>query len=212
MGHLLPQCPLLKLSASSAPAEKVPSGSYVQSNYHRWDGRIGKDSSLRGDGKEQQYQGVQDATLTQGDDRRRAGYDSLGEMVARLLGRHEDCVMDESHLTVPDFRDTFRNFAMSFLERRRAGVDSFEHNIVACINNVFHDSQVNGRIGLGRLEALENQRKVYAVPLPVTSQDTDSHDWYTGKNPQSSTIVRRRRGVKWLHDEIIRLTPVCSGR
>jgi len=56
----------------------------------------------------------QDATLANGD-RRRAGYDCLGEIVARLLRRNQDCVMDESHLTVPEFRNIFRAFCDDFL-------------------------------------------------------------------------------------------------
>src|SRR4051812_13436304 len=56
-----------------------------------------------------------DATLTEGNDDRRAGHGSLGEMVARLLGRSEDCVMDESHLTHAKFRLSFREFCDTFL-------------------------------------------------------------------------------------------------
>ena len=103
-----------------------------------------------------------DATLTN-NDRRRAGYDCLGEMIARLLGRGQDCVMDESHLTVPTFRDTFRNFCDEFLKGVEQEWIFFERNVVACVNNVFHDWQ-NKRTEPSRLEALENQIKVYQVP------------------------------------------------
>jgi hypothetical protein len=103
-----------------------------------------------------------DATLTS-DDHRRAGFDTLGEMVARLVGRKEDCVMDESHLTVASFRDKFKRFCDEFL----CGIEQkwffFERDILACINNVYHDSQ-RGRESLGRLEALLNQSRIYQVP------------------------------------------------
>jgi hypothetical protein len=146
-----------------------------------------------------------DATLTN-NDRRRAGYDCLGEMVARLLGLDEDCVMDESHLTVPTFRDTFRDFCDEFLNGVEQEWIFFEHNVVACINNIFHDVQVNGRNELNRLKALEGQRKVYVVP-PVG--DFPGHrqprSVYRQELPKFNNS-QEAEAIDWLRGEIARLT------
>ena len=106
-----------------------------------------------------------DATLA-GDDNKRAGFNCLGEMVARLLGTREDCVMDESHLTVPSFREKFKRFCDQFL----IGVEQewifFERDVVSCINNVHHDYQIKGRQELSRLKAVRGQSRDYEVPPP----------------------------------------------
>jgi hypothetical protein len=103
-----------------------------------------------------------DATLTK-DHHRRAGHDCLGELVARLLGFQEDCVMDEAHLVNADFRNEFKGFCDRFLQGAEQEWIFFEHNVVACINNVFHDWE-NGQKDVSRLQSLANQIKEYQVP------------------------------------------------
>jgi hypothetical protein len=82
-----------------------------------------------------------DATLPakDGDHLRRAGHDRLGELVARLLGSQEECVMDEAHLVNADFRNRFKDFCDRFLIGVKQEWIFFEHNVVACINNIYHD-------------------------------------------------------------------------
>ena len=104
-----------------------------------------------------------DATLTH-DDKRRAGHGCLGEMVARLLGCSENCVMDEGHLTDPKFRRLFKEFCDKFLVGVSQEWIFFNADVLACINNVFHDAETNGRKELSRYTALNNQMAVYEPP------------------------------------------------
>lgn len=106
----------------------------------------------------------EDATLTSNDERR-AGLNCLGEIVARLVGRNEDCIIDESHLTVPSFRNLFKDFCDSFLPNVNQKWIFFEKDVRACINNVYEDAQ-NGRDDPSRFKALNNQRVAYQIPEP----------------------------------------------
>ncbi len=144
-----------------------------------------------------------DATLTNTDERR-AGHQSLGEMVARLLGQSADCVMDESHLTVPSFRDSFKQFCDTFL----IGVEQqwifFEADVVACINNAYRDAHQKSRRELDRYKALDNQRNVYEVP----PNDGQWPGWtvrpvHKFENPQ---FTSESEAVCWLHSEIVTLS------
>lgn len=107
-----------------------------------------------------------DATLvTEGDHHRRAGHDRLGELVARLLGFQQDCVMDEAHLVNADFRGEFKDFCDRFLQGVEQKWIFFEHNVVTCINNVYHDWEITGtRKEVSRRRSLANQIKEYEVP------------------------------------------------
>lgn len=120
---------------------------------------LGKEISKKSNAKM-----FEDATLTENNDRKRAGFDCLGEIVARLLGCHENCVMDEAHLTNPTFREMFRAFCNEFLKGVEQEWIFFEANVVACINNIYHDWHMNGREELSRLKSLADQIKVYSVP------------------------------------------------
>ena len=136
-----------------------------------------------------------DATLTNTDERR-AGHGCLGEMVARLLGRSEDCVMDESHLIVPCFREHFRNFCGTFLPQVELDWIFFEADVLACINNTYADAQKNGRRELSRYKALDNQRKVYDVPNEQDWPGRTVRPVYKCNNPEFSTEAE---AVCWLH-------------
>ncbi|WP_435005208.1 AAA family ATPase [Tundrisphaera lichenicola] len=143
-----------------------------------------------------------DGTLAEGD-ARRAGFRCLGEMVARLLGRGEDCVMDESHLTHPGFRETFKDFCDQFL----AGVDQewifFENDILACINNVYFDqNKAKPRIGLPRLKAVQDQGRHYEVPPPgIYPGHHQARSVYQQPSPQFNDILKAQT---WLQAEIER--------
>lgn len=147
----------------------------------------------------------EDATLTK-DDFRRAGRDCLGEMVARLLGRQEDCVMDESHLTVTGFRNKFKSFCDEFLNGVEQEWIFFEHNVVACINNVFYDSQKKGREP-SRLKALKGQIEHYKeVPLPgAFPGHRELRPVYRQESPR---FGQEADALSWLHGEIARLKQV----
>jgi hypothetical protein len=150
-----------------------------------------------------------DATLTNSDERR-AGHECLGEMVARLVGRSEDCVMDEAHLTVPGFRQSFKSFCDTFLE----GVDQkwifYEANVLACINNLFHDAQSNGRVELSRYRALEAQRGIYKVPDEAAWPGRMVREVHRCEKPIFKAS-EEAQAVKWLQLEIARLQPRCGG-
>lgn len=146
-----------------------------------------------------------DATLICNDDNRRAGHRTLGEMVARLLGRSEDCVMDESHLTVPIFRDKFKSFCDTFLPGIQQDWIFFEANVVACINNVYHDAHANNRSDLSRFKALENQRKIYRVPDESEWPGRQVQRVYQRGNPQFDASSELD-AVAWLQAEISKLS------
>jgi hypothetical protein len=107
-----------------------------------------------------------DATLVpEGDHDRRAGHRCLGELVARLLGFQQDCVMDEPHLVNADFRNKFRDFCDTFLKGVEQEWIFFEHNVVACINNIYDDCEnTRTRKDVRRLQSLANQINEYKVP------------------------------------------------
>ena len=71
--------------------------------------------------------------------------------------------MDEAHLVNANFRNEFKNFCDKFLKGVEQEWTFFEYNVVACINNVFHDWE-NGRKEVSRLQSLANQIKEYQVP------------------------------------------------
>ena len=143
-----------------------------------------------------------DATLTK-NDWRRAGHDCLGEMVARLLGRDEDCVMDEAHLTDANFRNAFKDFCNTFLTGVEQEWIFFEHDVLACINNVFHDAQTTRRDEPSRLKSLGNQVDSYKIPLP--------HEFpgYTQPRPvfkqPNAKFAHEADAREWLRGEIERL-------
>lgn len=139
-----------------------------------------------------------DATLTYTDERR-AGHGCLGEMVARLLGQSEDCVMDESHLIDPCFRGHFRNFCGEFLPQVELHWIFFEADVLACINNTYADAQLNVRRELSRYKALDNQRKVYVVPNEQEWPGRKVHPVYKCNKPAFST---EPEAICWLHSEI----------
>jgi hypothetical protein len=106
----------------------------------------------------------EDATLTDNNDHKRAGFDCLGEIVARLLGRNENCVMEEGHLCSPGFRENFISFCNKFLKNVELEWIFYENDLLACINNVYHDWMKKNRKDVGRLRALINQNRVYMPP------------------------------------------------
>jgi hypothetical protein len=147
------------------------------------------------------------ATLTN-NDKRRAGHQSLGEMVARLLGRSEDCVMDEAHLTVPEFRTSFKQFCDVFLVGIEPHWIFFEADVVACINNVYHDAQgPQGRRDLCRFKALDAQRTIYKVPNKSEFPNHTVRAVYKQEHPQFSD---ESTAVAWLESEIEALSPSQS--
>lgn len=141
-----------------------------------------------------------DATLTFTDDRR-AGHQCLGEMVARLLGRDEDCIMDESHLTVPYFRKQFKDFCDKFL----VGVEQewifFEADIVACVNNLYHDKAENRRHELSRYRALKNQHEIYRVPSEADWPGRRIQSVYCAADPRFDR-TGESEAIEWLQYQI----------
>jgi hypothetical protein len=139
-----------------------------------------------------------DATLTYNDERR-AGHNCLGEMVARLVGRSEDCVMDEAHLTVPDFRQSFKRFCDEFLPDVEQRWNFFDSNTLACINNLYHDAETKGRDQLSRYEALDSQRVIYEVP-------TNRSEWpgFTSHKVHQcgSQFENEAEAINWLQEKI----------
>lgn len=138
----------------------------------------------------------QDATLTR-TDRRRAGFECLGELVARLVGRKEDCVIDESHLTTPAFRDLFRQFCDEFLPEIDQKWVFFEKDVLACINNLRHDQQ-QGRDDLARFIALYHQRRDYSVPSPQEFPGFELLPVWQG----ASYFTVESKGVAWLDAQV----------
>ncbi len=71
-------------------------------------GGSGKTYFARQQSRERTEPYFSDVTLVNIKDRRqRAGYGKITEVVARLLGRDESCIIDESYLTNTGFRDDF---------------------------------------------------------------------------------------------------------
>lgn len=129
-------------------------------------GASGKSTLCRQLAEDTEALPFEDATLTK-PDHKRAGFECLGEIVARLMVEKRDCVMDESHLVDPKFRKIFKEFCDTFLK----GVDQewlfFKNNPLACINNLEHDADVGDREHLSRFEAVKRQCKSYEVPPPA---------------------------------------------
>ena len=141
-----------------------------------------------------------DGTLTNSD-RRRAGFECLGEIVARLLRDKRDCVMDESHLTVSSFRKDFSEFCDNFLNGIEQEWIFFEHDFLGCVNNIFHDFE-NGRDGLDRLEAVSKQSEIYNLPEPGSFPGYQNPlPVFRRLNPQFNNIQDAR---DWLNEEIAR--------
>jgi hypothetical protein len=106
-----------------------------------------------------------DAThVPKGDHARRAGHKCLGEVVARLLGFQQDCVMDEPHLVNADFRMQFKGFCDDFLKCVEQEWIFFQHDVVACINNIYYDWEIGTRQEVSRLQSFANQIGEYKVP------------------------------------------------
>lgn len=147
-----------------------------------------------------------DATLVQNNDERRAGHGALGEMVARLLGRGEDCLMDESHLVHPGFRNSFKRFCDTLL----VGVDQnwifFEADGLACINNVYYDYTFGNRKRdhLSRFRAVDDQRQKYTVPDETDFPGRIVHKVYQGEAPRFKAS-EESQAIKWLQSEIHKL-------
>ena len=143
-----------------------------------------------------------DATLVH-NDYRRAGYQCLGEIVARLLGRNENCVMDESHLTNSCFRKKFKKFCDDFLHGIEQRWIFFEPNVLKCINNVYKDFQKKKADELPRLKALNNQRKIYKPPCQSEFPGQTEREVYSNNDPQFSD---ESEAVKWLESTIEHLS------
>lgn len=152
-----------------------------------------------------------DGTLTNTNERR-AGHECLGEIIARLLGCGEDCVMDEAHLTDPSFRASFIRFCETFLPKIELEWRFFEADVVACINNVYRDAQ-NGRRQLCRYKALDAQRKLYSVPDEAALPGRTVHSVYQCESPRFSPS-EESDAIQWLQSEIAQLsdsTGCCKG-
>ena len=139
---------------------------------------------------------------------KRAGHESLGEIVARLLGRGEDCVMDEAHLTSTEFRNHFKEFCETFLPEIELRWIFFKPDALQCINNVYRDCQgPDGRCELGRFESLNKQRLRYSVPDATEFPGREVWDVYRHDKRQFS---KEAIAVEWLESEIDRLRPKNS--
>ncbi|MBX3451558.1 MAG: hypothetical protein KF777_18500 [Planctomycetaceae bacterium] len=142
-----------------------------------------------------------DGTLANKEEKR-AGFDCLGEIVARLLGQNEDCVMDESHLCMEDFRNLFKEFCDEFLPEVEQEWIFFEKNTLACINNICHDYG-KGRTSLSRLRALRGQSNDYTVPprgeFPGSAQPVAVFDGY----PPS--FSGEEDAIQWVQETIDKL-------
>jgi len=146
----------------------------------------------------------EDATLVNSD-RRRAGYDCLGELVARLLGCKEDCIMEESHLTMEQFRNTFKKFCDEHLRGVTQDWIFFKNDPVRCINNVFHDMyvEIKERDHSSRLRALLGQIEGYVVPAKGEFPGHDlPRDVFQLESP---TFTEKHEALDWLRKEISRL-------
>lgn len=144
-----------------------------------------------------------DATLV--DDKRRSGHGCLSEIVARLLGRSEDCIMDESHLTVSSFRSRFKSFCDEYLEGIELQWICFEADVLACINNVFYDFTNQIRSKPGRLNALNRQRTQYELPSETELPDRLVQTVYRQAEPE---FKHEDTAIKWLESEIERMNGV----
>lgn len=138
------------------------------------------------------------------DDRKRAGYDCLGEIVARLIGRGEDCVMDESHLTDPSFRGAFKGFCDEFLPGVEQEWIFFEEDVVACINNVYADHQGPRKGGATRLSALMGQIGAYVVPTPGSFPGHEGPRLVYRRESPKFGEGQEAEALAWLHGEIAR--------
>lgn len=151
--------------------------------------------------KEHNAKAFLDGTLANKDEKR-AGFDCLGEIVARLLGRNEDCVMDESHLCMKSFRGKFKAFCDEFLPEVEQEWIFFEKNTLASINNIFHDFQ-KGRTSSSRLEAILGQSNGYTVPAreeyPGTRQPEPA---YQRPSPR---FTNEEEAVRWVKETFAKL-------
>lgn len=150
--------------------------------------------------------GFGDGTLVKCEPRR-AGFDCLGEMVARLLGRQEDCVMDESHLTMRHFRDLFKEFCDQYLPGVQQEWIFFERNVIACINNIYHDMyvRVKERDLLSRLKALKCQGKPKAYEVPAAGEYPGHQAPHPVYRQESPKFTDEQEAMHWLQGEITRL-------
>lgn len=156
----------------------------------------GKSSLCKKYAKEHNVKAFSDGTLAN-PDKKRAGFDCLGEIVARLLGRDEHCVMDESHLCMQQFRDEFKKFCDEFLTGVEQEWIFFEKNTLACINNIYHDYEL-GRKSSSRLQALLGQSDGYSVP---------ALEEFPGKREPvylqaSSRFSNEAEATQWVRDTI----------
>ncbi len=132
-------------------------------------------------------------------DCRRAGFKGLGETVFRLL-QGDDCIVDESHLTVTEFREDFRAFLREFLPNVEQRWIFFENDPLSCINNAYKDylNAESKRDHIGRLKALNNQRQCYKVPDPTGYQGFQRKDVYDG-NPH---FADESAAISWLQQTL----------
>ncbi len=100
-------------------------------------------------------------------DHERVGYGKFTEVVARLLGKGENCVVEESHLTTTSFRKEFVRFCDLFLPNIKKDWVFFESDPLRCLNNVYHDFKVATNREYqhkSRIEAVLNQVEQYEIP------------------------------------------------
>ena len=152
-----------------------------------------------------------DATLAQ-ENKHRAGFKRLPEIVARLLGNNEDCVMDEAHLADPEFQRYFRGFMDEFLRDVDQHWIFFKHDVVACINNLYRDAERGVHTGYDRFKALDNQRKVYRVPGKAEwsgESGVTTIEFLPVHNSVNSRFAQADKtdAIDWLQSEIKRLSP-----
>lgn len=145
-----------------------------------------------------------DGTLANKDEKR-AGFNCLGEIVACLLGRNEDCVMDESHLCMKPFRDNFKAFCDEFLPEIEQEWIFFEKNTLASINNIFHDFQ-EGRQSPSRLEALLGQNNGYTVP--ARDEFPGEREPVPAYQRPSPRFTDEGEALKWVQDTFQKLMAV----
>ncbi len=139
-----------------------------------------------------------DATLTKSDSRR-AGHECLGEIVARLLGCGQDCLIDEPHLANPDFREEFKSFCDKFLPDVEQEWIFFEKDALNCINNLYYDAVNKNRIESERFKAVKNQLEVYSVPSPAGYSGFKVQPVYKQDNPRFSDLAE---ALHWLNSKI----------
>lgn len=150
-----------------------------------------------------------DATNVDCCDKKRAGINSLGEIVARLK-RGENCVMDEAHLTNDEFRKHFITFCNTFLGEIDISWIVFELNKLNCINNLKHDFDHHNRKDKGRLESFKNQAENYSSDSVKKELESMGFQVETRAVTSSNVFFNDlEKAMKWL-DDAIKQEPIMS--